>query len=450
MIDLQEGVFLKKVITYGTFDMLHQGHLNILKRAKELGDYLIVGVTSDDFDSRRGKINVQQSMMERVEGVKETGLADQIIIEEYEGQKIDDINRFGIDIFAIGSDWQGKFDYLSEFCQVIYLERTKGISSTKIRTKNNHLRLGLVGNAGRIWKVSNEALVINGIDIVGTSGNDGCDKRVINLENFSFKDLIDKSDAIFIESNVRDRFEQVKYSLEHGKHVLCDLPMAIGKRKQQDLFEIAKKNGCVLMSGIKTAYSTAYYRLLLMVKSGEIGDVLSVETTCTSLSEVSKISSYSENNIWSAMDAWGATALMPIFQILGTNYIDRTIVTKSIDKYFDLFTKMDFIYENAVATAKVGKGIKSEGEMIISGTKGYVYVPAPWWKTEYFEIRYEDLNKKKRFFYELEGEGFKYELVNFLRAINHGRTINYTGDNVLKEVSRIYEEFYNRKDVNLI
>ena len=79
-----------------------------------------------------------------------------------------------------------------------------------------------------------------------------------------------------------------------------------------------------------------------------------------------------------------------------------------------------------------------------------MYVPAPWWKTEYFEIRYEDLNKKKRFFYELEGEGFKYELVNFLRAINHGRTINYTGDNVLKEVSRIYEEFYNRKDVNLI
>lgn len=79
---------MKKVITYGTFDMLHQGHLNILKRAKALGDYLIVGVTSDDFDSRRGKINVQQSMMERVEGVKETGLADQIIIEEYEGQKL--------------------------------------------------------------------------------------------------------------------------------------------------------------------------------------------------------------------------------------------------------------------------------------------------------------------------------------------------------------------------
>ncbi|MCF2544354.1 adenylyltransferase/cytidyltransferase family protein [Ligilactobacillus ruminis] len=437
---------MKKVITYGTFDMLHQGHLNILKRAKELGDYLIVGVTSDDFDSRRGKINVQQSMMERVEGVKETGLADQIIIEEYEGQKIDDINRFGIDIFAIGSDWQGKFDYLSEFCKVVYLERTKGISSTQIRSENNRLKLGLVGKAKRLWKVANEAGSINGIDIVGTSGSE-CDRRLNKLDNYSFEELIEKVEAVFIESDVKDRYEQIKYALERGKHVLCDLPMTIGRRKQHELLEIAKKNDCVLMSGIKTAYSTAYYRLLLMIKSGEIGNVLSVETTCTSLSESSKLSNYSENNIWSAMDAWGATALMPIFQVLGTNYVNKTIISKKIDSYFDLFTKMDFIYKDAVATAKIGKGVKSEGEMIISGTKGYAYVPAPWWKTDYFEIRYEDQNRNKRFFYELEGEGFKYELVNFLRAINHRRTLSYTGNDVLEEISQIYEEFYNRKGI---
>ena len=437
---------MKKVITYGTFDMLHQGHLNILKRAKALGDYLIVGVTSDDFDSRRGKINVQQSMMERVEGVKETGLADQIIIEEYEGQKIDDINRFGVDIFAIGSDWQGKFDYLSEFCKVVYLERTKGISSTKIRSKNNHLKLGLVGKAKRLWKVANEAVSINGIDIVGTSGS-GCDKRLNKLDNYSFEELIEKVDAVFIESDVNNRYEQIKYALERGKHVLCDLPMTIGRRQQHELLEIAKKNDRVLMSGIKTAYSTAYYRLLLMVKSGEIGNVLSVETTCTSLSESSKLSNYSENNIWSAMDEWGAAVLMPIFQILGTDYVDSMIVSKKIDGYFDLFTKMDFVYKNAVATAKIGKGVKSEGEMIISGTKGYAYVPSPWWKTDYFEIRYEDQNKNKRFFYELEGEGFKYELVNFQRAINHGRTINYTSDKVLEEISRVYADFYVGDDV---
>lgn len=439
-------VFLKKVITYGTFDMLHQGHLNILKRAKALGDYLIVGVTSDDFDSRRGKINVQQSMIERVEGVKETGLADQIIIEEYEGQKIDDINRFGIDIFAIGSDWQGKFDYLSEFCKVIYLERTKGISSTKIRSKNNHLKLGLVGKAKRLWKIANEAVSINGIDIVGTSGS-GCDKRLNKLDNYSFEELIEKVDAVFIEADVNNRYEQIEYALERGKHVLCDLPMTIGRRQQHELLEIAKKNERVLMSGIKTAYSTAYYRLILMVKSGEIGKVLSVETTCTSLNEISKINEYQKNNVWSAMDSWGATALMPIFQILGTDYVDKTIISRSIDDYFDLFTKIDFIYKDATATAKIGKGVKSEGEMIISGTRGYIYVPAPWWKTDYFEIRYEDQNKNKRFFYELEGEGFKYELVNFLRAINHRRTLSYTGNDVLEEISQIYEEFYNRKGI---
>lgn len=113
---------MKKVITYGTYDLLHYGHIRLLERAKALGDYLIVGVTADDFDKSRGKINVQQSLMERIEGVKNTGIADEIIIEEYEGQKIDDIRRYGVDIFTVGSDWKGKFDYLNEYCKVIYLE----------------------------------------------------------------------------------------------------------------------------------------------------------------------------------------------------------------------------------------------------------------------------------------------------------------------------------------
>ena len=110
---------MKKVITYGTYDLLHYGHIRLLERAKALGDYLIVGVTADDFDKNRGKINVQQSLMERVEAVRNTGLADEIIIEEYEGQKIDDIRKYNIDIFTVGDDWVGKFDYLKEYCQVI-------------------------------------------------------------------------------------------------------------------------------------------------------------------------------------------------------------------------------------------------------------------------------------------------------------------------------------------
>ena len=93
---------MKKVITYGTYDLLHYGHIRLLERAKALGDYLIVGVTADDFDKTRGKINVQQSLMERVLAVKKTGLADEIIIEEYEGQKIDDILIYIVYIFTVG------------------------------------------------------------------------------------------------------------------------------------------------------------------------------------------------------------------------------------------------------------------------------------------------------------------------------------------------------------
>lgn len=122
-----------KVITYGTYDLLHRGHIRLLERAKALGDYLVVGVTADSFDRIRGKINVEQPLMERIEAVRATGLADEIIVEEYEGQKIDDIKRMDIDIFTVGSDWVGKFDYLNEFCKVVYLERTQGVSSSEIR-----------------------------------------------------------------------------------------------------------------------------------------------------------------------------------------------------------------------------------------------------------------------------------------------------------------------------
>ena len=136
-----------KVITYGTYDLLHYGHISLLERAKALGDYLIVGVTADDFDKIRGKINVQQSLMERIEAVRVTGLADEIIVEEYEGQKIDDIKRLDIDIFTVGSDWIGKFDYLKEYCKVVYLDRTKGVSSSDIRSLKRELTIGLVGES---------------------------------------------------------------------------------------------------------------------------------------------------------------------------------------------------------------------------------------------------------------------------------------------------------------
>ena len=157
---------MKRVITYGTYDLLHEGHINLLRRAKELGDYLIVGVTSDSFDKGRGKLNVRNNVLERIEAVKATGYADEVIIEDYLGQKIDDIQRYDVDIFAIGSDWEGKFDYLNEYCKVVYLPRTEGISSSMLREQTEEIyRIGIVGS-GRIAKrFIPESKVVNSANV---------------------------------------------------------------------------------------------------------------------------------------------------------------------------------------------------------------------------------------------------------------------------------------------
>ena len=156
---------MKKVITYGTYDLFHQGHYNLLKRAKDLGDYLIVGVTTDNFDLERGKMNTCNNVMERIEAVKATGLADQIVIEEYRGQKIDDIQKYGVDIFAIGSDWEGYFDYLNEFCKVVYLPRTEGISSTQLRQERPTVNIGIIGTGSIASRFVPESDSVNSANI---------------------------------------------------------------------------------------------------------------------------------------------------------------------------------------------------------------------------------------------------------------------------------------------
>lgn len=123
---------MKKVITYGTFDLFHVGHLNLLKRAKELGDYLVVAVSSDKFNMSKGKKSYH-SVEDRVNILKSIKYVDEVIVEESWDQKIIDVQDNNIDIFVMGDDWEGKFDFLKEYCEVVYLPRTQGISTTKIK-----------------------------------------------------------------------------------------------------------------------------------------------------------------------------------------------------------------------------------------------------------------------------------------------------------------------------
>lgn len=209
---------MRKVITYGTYDLLHYGHIRLLERAKALGDYFIVGVTADSFDKVRGKINVSQSLTQRIENVRKTGLADEIIVEEYEGQKIDDIKRLDVDVFTVGSDWRGYFDYLSEFCEVVYLDRTQGVSSTELRSDRAALRLGFIGCAKEMVKQSAEVGYINGMTVSGVFDPYGGTSPELQAYKRmdGYDQLLESSDAVFVLSHSRDHFKHVKTALEAG------------------------------------------------------------------------------------------------------------------------------------------------------------------------------------------------------------------------------------------
>lgn len=440
-----------KVITYGTYDMLHYGHIRLLERAKALGDYLIVGITSDDYDKTRGKINNQQSLIERIAAVKATGIADEIIVEEYEGQKIDDIRRLSVDIFTVGSDWIGKFDYLSEYCKVVYLPRTEGISSSEIRTEKRKLRFGIVGKAVFRTKFIRECQYVNGVEIVGICASQkGTEPEADDIfYTNDYDELLEKVDAVYVISKPEKHYCDSKKALLAGKHVLCESPLAFRQEECTELFEIAKTRNLILMEAIKTAYSTAYERLVLLAKGGKIGDVVSIDSVCTSLRDGISLEGVDLSQKWNSMCGWAPVALLPIFQILGTNYKRKTITTKFLDKAsnMDAFTKIDFVYPGAVASIKVAKGAKSEGELIITGTKGYIYVPAPWWKTDYFEVRYENQEDNKRFFYQLDGEGIRYEIVAFAKSVESQKDFGSISRVVSEKISRVMEDFNYRVDV---
>lgn len=124
---------MKKVITYGTFDLFHVGHLNLLKRAKELGDYLIVAVSSDAFNLKEKNKVCKIPDHDRMAIIGAIRYVDEVILEENWNQKITDVQKYGVDVFVMGDDWEGKFDFLKEYCEVVYLPRTEGISSTQLK-----------------------------------------------------------------------------------------------------------------------------------------------------------------------------------------------------------------------------------------------------------------------------------------------------------------------------
>jgi len=415
---------MKKVITYGTFDLLHQGHINLLRRAKALGDYLIVGVTSDSFDKNRGKLNVRNNVLERVEAVKSTGFVDEVIIEDYVGQKIDDIQKYDVDIFAIGSDWEGLFDYLKEYCEVVYLPRTEGISSTMLREESQEeVKVGVIGCGRVARRFYPEASFVSGVKVVAaydvdqetlknyTSGKEGLTPCP------SFDALLKDVDAVYIASPHLSHYEYIKQSLLAGKHVLCETPMVLRGEMAKELFELAENKKMVLMEANKTAHCPAFNHLMVMVKSGVIGQIVDVNASLSKLwDDDLSLREFNPDLAGGSMYELGSYPLLPIIKLMGIHY-DDLILFSRMQGGVDMYTKGVVRYPSAVCSFQVGLGVKTEGNLVISGTKGYAYVPAPWWKTDYFELRYENQNENKKFFYQWDGDGLRYEIQEFIRCV---------------------------------
>ena len=445
---------MKKVITYGTYDLLHHGHMNLLRRAKELGDYLIVGVTSDSYDRDRGKLNVRNNVLERVEAVKATGYADEVIIEDYIGQKIDDIQKYNIDTFAIGSDWEGKFDYLKEYCDVVYLPRTQGISSTQIREESTEtISIGIIGCGRVASRFPSEASVVSGIEIKGIYDIDENKAKLLEEREEigkvypSLDEMYPEVDAVYIATPHLSHYRLIKDALLKKKHVLCETPMVLNGNEAKELFTLAEENGVILMEANKTAHCPAFNHLMVMIKSGVIGDVVDIDASLSKLwDDDMSLREFDLNQAGGSLYELGSYPLLPILKLLGTDYKNLNLYSR-MKNGVDMYTKGVMRYPHAVCSFQVGLGVKTEGNLIISGTKGYAYVPAPWWKTDYFELRYEDQNQNKKYFYKWDGFGLRYEIQEFISCIlNHRQSTSRLRRRESICMAEIMQQFTERKN----
>lgn len=416
---------MKKVITYGTFDLFHEGHKNLLRRAKELGDYLIVGITTDHYDLQRGKLNVVNSLLERVENVKNSGFADEIIIEDHEGQKLEDIQKLGVDIFTVGSDWVGIFDYLKPYCEVVYLERTPDISSTQLRAdKFPIVQMGIIGSGRIAPRFLKEAKYVSGMNVRcvynPNEKNAKSFAKEHKLEAYSdtYTEFLQAVDAVYIASPHQTHYIYAKAAIEAGRHVLCEKPLTFTVKEAEELYALAEEKNVILMEGIKTAYAPGFAQMINIAKSGRIGEIVDVEACFSRITDPGK-REVTDAEYGGAFLEFGSYTLLPIFKLLGCGYEDVTFDCIKAENGIDLYSKISFRYKNGLALSKTGVGVKSEGQLIIAGTQGYILAKSPWWLTKYFEVRYEDPNKVESYSPKFLGDGLRYEISEFVSRI-HG------------------------------
>ena len=412
---------MKTVITYGTFDLFHQGHYNILKRAKELGDYLIVGVTGESYDMERGKLSVQDSLVTRIENVKKTGFVDKVIIEEYLGQKIHDVIEYDVDVLVIGSDWRGKFDHLRKYCEVVYLERTKDISSTLLREKNGEIyRLGIATDSELDNDAVLESKYVSGIHVESVYckeeklGKDFADKFELDRYETDYNAFLNGIEIVYIKTARKDRYDLIKEALLKGKHVISDPAITLEPGRLKELFEIAQEKEVILLENMPTLYLQAFNQLLWNARGNLIGDLVSVKCGINKNAIIAD----------ETADLYDCIALPVciLTKMLGIDYDIQMKVVNGEDGspiYAVLLNEGNSL--NTAFVFEVGMDVEVDSRMTILGTDGIIEVPGDWWKTGYFKMRLNTEDTYKRYSSNFEGNGFRYIIQSLLSMIKDER-----------------------------
>lgn len=284
-------------------------------------------------------------------------------------------------------------------------------------------RLGIIGTGRIAYRFVPEARMVEDVQIVAvynprlSSAKKFAEELEIEVYTDNIEIFSEYVDAVYIATPHQTHMNYVKQMLKKGKHILCEKPMSFSGQEVMDAKKIAESNGLILMEAIKTAYCAGFLGLLELIKSGKIGQVVDVEACFTKL--VSKDSrELSDIKYGGSFFELGSYVLLPIIKILGTQPKYIKYWSKWAENGVDIYTKIHLDYGDACATGKVGLGAKSEGELIITGTKGYIRVPAPWWLTKCVEVHYEDANATEYFEFPFEKDGLRYEIKAFVERMN--------------------------------
>lgn len=286
----------------------------------------------------------------------------------------------------------------------------------------DHMRLGVIGT-GRIAKRFAAAVhEVDHVTIVCVYNPNGDSARAFAAEQGiagctdQWAVFVEQIDAAYIASPHETHAPYAKQLLQSGKHVLCEKPMCLRREEAIDLYALARQKHCILMEAVKTAYCPGFLAMMDMAKSGKIGQIRDVESCFTRLTPTN-LRELTDTVAGGSVTELGSYVLLPVWKLLGTNYTDISCQSLYAENGVDIYTKLIFTYEEGMATAKTGLGVKSEGQLVISGTKGYILCESPWWLTRKFEVRYEDANRREVYEYPYEGTGLQYELEAFKQAI---------------------------------